>query len=163
MRNDIRLKRAQARAEALSGAYQRELDELWFVNLLFVALPAVGSAAAAIVAALPNSQSVTVLWLPLASALAGGSAVLISIHKALKCDEYQAECLRLSQAYGSLSLRSDFAQDKPEPRREMEHAAITRRLEILSRDAKAKLPKRHRRWAEKRYGEAMAEPSIIAA
>src|SRR5262245_24257047 len=94
---DTGLKRARAWAEALCGAYRRQLDELWWVNLIFVVVPAVGSAAAAIVAALPNSQASTVLSIPVASALAGGAAVLIAVHKALKCEDYQAECLLLSQ------------------------------------------------------------------
>ena len=95
------LEKAKARALALCSAYRRQLDGLWWLNLMFVVTPAVGTAAAAIVAALPSEPRVFLgyFWMPLASVLAGGSAVLMAVHKSLKCDEYQEECLRISQSY----------------------------------------------------------------
>ncbi|WP_174483482.1 hypothetical protein [methanotrophic endosymbiont of Bathymodiolus puteoserpentis (Logatchev)] len=43
------------------------------------------------------------------SILAGSSAVLITTHRVLKCEEYQAECLRLSGAYHSIAIDVESA------------------------------------------------------
>jgi hypothetical protein len=127
---------------------------------MFVVTPAVGTAAAAIVAALPSEPRVFLgyFWMPLASVLAGGSAVLMAVHKSLKCDEYQEECLRISQAYEGLAVRLESARCGREDEREAQRVLLTNRLAILSQKAKAKLPRRHRAWAEKRYGETSAVP-----
>jgi len=81
------LERAESRAILLSEAYKMELRRLWWANLMFVAVPAVLSTAAAIVAAvtLPSGLSIFFVDVPFASVFAGLTAVLISVHKALKC------------------------------------------------------------------------------
>ena len=70
--------------------------------------------AAAIFAAGPEPLSKEVAT-PLAVILAGLAAVLSAIHKALKCDEYQAECARLGPAYKAIAILSDSAQASSDP------------------------------------------------
>ncbi len=154
------LERATARALALCSAYRRQLDGLWWLNLMFVVTPAVGTAAAAVVAALPDAPPVFLgsFSIPLASVLAGGSAVLMAVHKSLGCEEYQEECLRISQAYESLAVRLESARSAPEDVREAQRVLLTNKLAVLSKNVKAKLPRQHRAWAETRYGETSAVP-----
>jgi hypothetical protein len=79
-----------------SEAYRlRLVGLLWWANLLFMVLPAALATAAAVFAATNNKG--------LTAGLAGAAAVLTAVHKTLKCDEYQAECLRLSQRYRGLA------------------------------------------------------------
>ena len=129
------LEGTKLRAIALSEAYQLQLSKLWWANLMFVVLPATFSTAAAIFAALPPEKD----SLPVASILAGGAAVLMAIHKALKCDEYQAECLRLSQAYQSLAITAESALLGPEEERALHQKRLTNELEDLSKNAKAQV------------------------
>jgi hypothetical protein len=95
------LAQIKSQATILSEAYQlRLLGRLWWTNLILVVLPAAVATAAAIVAASLDGNAAGKMPL-VAASLAGAAAVLTAIHRALKCDEYQAECLRLSQAYQS--------------------------------------------------------------
>src|SRR2546423_1688626 len=119
----------QSQASVLSEAYRLRLSALSHVNLFFVALPAVLSTSAAIFGALPLHL---ILWLPVTSVLAGFAAVLIAVHKALKCDEYQAECLRLSQAYQSIAMSANSALLGPEELRDSHQARLTSKLEMLA-------------------------------
>jgi hypothetical protein len=89
-------------------------------------------------AALPNEKSFEVLsLLPITSILAGSSAILIAIHKALKCEEYQAECLRLSQAYQGIAISADSALSGSEEEWGSHQKRLTAELENLSKNAKA--------------------------
>jgi hypothetical protein len=108
------LERTSARASGLSDAYQRKLAKLWWANLMFVVVPAVLTTAAAIFAAIPKEETFSVFGLPAASAFAGIAAVLTAIHKALKCDDHQAECLRLSQAYQGMAIDAESAASAPQ-------------------------------------------------
>src|SRR5260370_12401247 len=98
------LEQTSSRARGVSEAYQSQLNRLWWANLMFVVVPAVLSTAAAIFAALPKEQNFTFYNLPAASAFAGVAVVLMAVHNALKCDEYQAACLPLSQAFQSIAV-----------------------------------------------------------
>ena len=140
------LEQIKPSATILSEAYRLRLKGLWWLNQIFVVLPAVLTTTAAIVAAIPTLPHV--YELPLASIFAGGSAVLMSIHKALKCDEYQAECLRLSQAYQAIALAADIVLLGPEGKRDSHQERLTNKLEVLAESAKAMLPTRHIRRAE---------------
>src|ERR1041384_945007 len=100
------LEETQSRCVRLSEACRLQLGRLWWANLLFVVLPAVFSTAAAILAALHSTNpapSAGIWLLPPVSILAGLAAILVSVHKALKCEEYQAECMRLSQRYQAVA------------------------------------------------------------
>jgi hypothetical protein len=88
------LEQIRLRATALFNSYKLRLRWLWFPNLLFRVLPAVLTTAAAVFGAVP-AATVPRFGLPLPAMLAGVAAVLLAVHKALKCDEYQAECGRL--------------------------------------------------------------------
>jgi hypothetical protein len=112
---------------------------------MLVVIPATFATAAAGFAAKASSSgteatSIAAAW------LAGSAAVLTAIHRALKCDEYQAECLRLSHAYQSIAILADSALSN-----ESEYAvkAITSKLEMLAESAKAALPTAYIRKAEK--------------
>ena len=127
-------------ATVLSEAYRlRLVGKLWWANLAFVVVPAIfGTAAAALAAA--GSTSTTGSRTTLAAAfLAGAAAVLTAVHKALQCDEYQAECLRLSQAFQSVRIRTEakLAESDPDPKAVSKLAAEYARL---TESAKAVLP-----------------------
>jgi len=111
---------------------------------MFVVLPAVFSTAAAIFAAIPESKIQVLLgnWLlPPASILAGLAAVLVSIHKALKCDEYQAECLRLSQHYQGIAEVARSALSRPDDaERASFQATSAKELKELTESVTARLP-----------------------
>jgi len=108
---------------------------------MFVAVPAVLSAAAAVVAALKPKHGLTLfdIEVPYASAFAGTAAVLIAVHKALKCDEYQAECLRLGQAYESVAIAAGYAVSRPMEERGDQQKRISDKMEGLAEGAKAQL------------------------
>jgi hypothetical protein len=150
------LQQTEARAALVSEAYRLELSRLWWANLMFVVVPAVLSTAAAIVAALPESKTkdfaIFSLEIPPAAAFAGIAAILITIHKALKCDEYQAECLRLAQIHQSIAISAGSALSRPEDERASHQERIARRLEELTESAKARLSTAIIRKAEKRSG-----------
>ena len=134
------LEQTSSRARALSEAYQSQLGRLWWVNLMFVVLPAVLSTAAAIFAALPKEQNFSFYNLPAASAFAGVAVVLMAVHKALKCEEYQTECLRLSQAYQSIAIAADSAWSGPDGERDSQQKSLTSELIGLTKNAKAQVP-----------------------
>lgn len=136
------LRETQSRCVRLSEAYRLQLGRLWWVNLILVVVPAVCSTAAAVFAAIPTTNPLSVgAWLlPPASILAGLAAVLVSVHKALKCDEYQAECLRLSQRYQAVAEAALVALSRPGD----EHASLQQRiaeeLKQLTEGVRARLP-----------------------
>jgi hypothetical protein len=127
-------------ATVLSEAYRlRLVGKLWWANVIFVVVPAVfGTAAAALAAASSTSSGGSRLTV-VAAFLAGGAAVLTAVHKALGCDEYQAECLRLSQGFQSIRIRSEarLAESHPDPKAVNKLAAEYARL---TESAKAVLP-----------------------
>jgi hypothetical protein len=87
----------------------------------------------------------------------------LAIHKALKCDEYQAECVRISQAYESLAVRLDSARYGPEEQRDVQRIQLTSKLAALSQKVKAKLPARHRNWVERRQARRVRQRSDMMA
>jgi len=150
------LQQTEVRAALVSEAYRLELSRLWWANLMFVVVPAVLATAAAIVAALPDSKTedfaIFALKIPPAAAFAGVAAILVTIHKALKCDEYQAECLRLAQLHQSIAIAAGAALSRPEGERASRQERIARRFEELTESAKARLSTAIIRKAEKRSG-----------
>jgi hypothetical protein len=145
------------RAELVAEAYRLALSRLWWANLMFVVFPAVLSTAAAIFAALPQdaagSLTLGTLSLPLASVFAGLAAILMAVHKALKCDEYQAECLRLAQVHQSIAISAGSALSRPESERAGHQQRIALKLEEVTEGAKARLATRIMRRAERVIGE----------
>lgn len=150
------LQETKARSGLISEAYRLELSKLWWVNLLFVVIPAVLSTAAAIVAALPPDKAgpleIGTLSLPLASVFAGVAAILMAVHKALKCDEYQAECLRLAQFHQSIVISAGSALSRPEDERTARQERIATELEEATKGTKARLPTSIMRRAERMSG-----------
>jgi hypothetical protein len=134
---------ARQQATVLSEAYRlRLVGKLWWANVIFVVVPAVfGTAAAALAAAASSTSGDSSRVTLIAAFLAGGAAVLTAVHKALNCDAYQAECLRLSQAFQSIRIRTEamLAESKsnPDPRGVNKLAAEYARL---TESAKAVLP-----------------------
>jgi hypothetical protein len=127
-----------SRAKAVSDAYRKRLGMLWWANLMFVVAPAVSATAAAILAALPPQPS-PILGLPLASVLAAAAAILTAVHKALKCDEYQAECHRLGQAYEAIAIDAHSVAAAPDAGADSAQARLTRELVDLTRNAQARV------------------------
>ena len=143
--------RIRAQATVLSEAYRlRLLGRLWWANLSLVVLPAALATAAAIFAARQDGNS-AIMTSYMAAWLAGGAAVLTAIHKALKCEEYQTECLRLSQAYQSIAIEADATlsglDGQPQSLQE-----LGKKFAVLAESAKAPLPDRYIAKAEQRTG-----------
>ena len=136
------LEQTRVRATVLSEAHRLRLTRrLWWANFFLVVVPAVLSTAAAIFAARPHQPGdFTILSLPPASAMAGAAAVLLAIHKALKCEEYQAESLRVSQEYEAIATSADSALYGPAADRESVRKDLTAKLTTLAGNAKAQLP-----------------------
>ena len=126
----------------LSEAYRLSLARLWWANLAFVVIPAVLSTSAAIFAAVPKETLERFIgeWLlPPTSIMAGLAAVLIAVHKALKCDEYQAECLRLTQLFRAIADSAGSALSRPEVERASLQQEIAKELKQLTKSVKARL------------------------
>ena len=81
----------------------------------------------------------------------GGAAVLVSIHRAFRCEEYQAECLRLSQSYQSIAIRAASQLAKGAVT-SVSLDEITQAMANLVEGAKAILPNRFLAMAQRRTG-----------
>jgi hypothetical protein len=110
-----------------SRAFDDRLGFFWGLNLITVLLPAVFASAAALVPLLPEASR-TFLELPLAPALSISAALLVTLHKALKCDDFQAECRRLSQAHLAFAVAADAAVHLPETRIVQEYERLSVQL-----------------------------------
>jgi len=104
------LTKLKERAFILGIAYQCGRDRFALSNMLTLVLPAILSSIVAIFTALADSPN----WfdigsIPGESILAGIAAILITIHKVLNCEEYQAECLRLSNIFKSIAQEAEIA------------------------------------------------------
>ena len=129
-----------AHASELGKAYKLQREGLWWPNLVTLVLPAILSTVAAIVVALPNQY--LIYSVPLGSILAGSSAVLITIHKVLKCEEYQAECLRLSGAYNSITIDVESAINSSRNHSE-ELSRLSGKMTRLLENATATVSEKH--------------------
>ena len=97
---------------------------------MLVVSPAAFATAAAIFAGKPEFMNPEVAS-PLAASLAGAAAVLSAIHKALRCEEYQAECVRLGTAYQRIAiLASDPDQSLKDITEEFAKVAETAKRKI---------------------------------
>src|SRR4051812_14692267 len=95
-------------ATVQSEAYRlRLVGRLWWANVVLVVLPAVFGTAAAALAAASSGNPARGGMAFAAAALAGAAAVLTAIHKSLKCEDYQTECLRLSQEFQGIRVRAE--------------------------------------------------------
>ena len=166
--SDVRkqqLKKIEQQARVLSDAYRlRLLGRLWWANLAFVVTPAVFATAAAIFAAGGAGIRAEVSN-ALAAALAGLAAVLVAVHKSLKCEEYQAECLRLGPAYDAIAARAESAQAVPEednPTHD-ELKDLTEKFATLKESAKAPLPNKYISEAETFTGYNLYRPPTTNA
>jgi len=146
-------------ATLLAEAYRlRLVGRLWWANLAFVVLPSVCAAAAAIFAAGGARMTTEATATALAAGLAGLAAVLSAVHKSLKCEEYQNECLRLGAAYDAIATRAGSAELSPTPddSKSDELKDLTEKVATLKENAKAPLPdkyitKARRSIAEKKH------------
>ena len=142
----LRVEEIKSQATVLSEAYRLRLTGLlWWANLAFVVLPAILAAAAAILAAHNEAPRL------LAAGCAGAAAVLSAVHKSLKCDEYQAECLRLAPAFKSIAIKAASVVSSNADT----HSALstlTKDYAELAGSAKALLPDRYVLKAEQLTG-----------
>jgi hypothetical protein len=130
--------------------------------MALVVLPAAGATAAAVFAAsagtaassgnVASSTKFALLTPFFAAGLAGTAAVLTAIHKALRCEEYQHECLRLSQGYRAIGVLAQSALSTPRPN-DLEN--ITNRLTALTESGGAPLPSKYIDAAELRVGHKL--------
>jgi hypothetical protein len=148
-----RFEEIEREARVLAEAYRlRLVGRLWWANLSFVVSPAVCATAAAIFAAGGADLIDPEVSKALAAGLAGLAAVLSAIHKSLKCEEYQTECLRLGPSYEAIAVRADSAQVSPE-QSDPQHDALkdlTETFATLKQSAKAPLPDKYITDAETR-------------
>jgi hypothetical protein len=145
-----RFKEIEQQARVLAEAYRlRLVGRLWWANLVFVVTPAVSATAAAIFAA-GGAGIRPEVSKALAAGLAGLAAVLSAVHKSLKCEEYQVECLRLGPAYDAIAARADSAQAAPEGDNPIhdELKDLTEKFATLKESAKAPLPDKYISQAE---------------
>ena len=143
-------KEIEQEARVLAEAYRlRVVGRLWWANLVFVVTPAVSATAAAIFAAGGAGIRADVSK-GLAAGLAGLAAVLSAVHKSLKCEEYQAECLRLGPAYDGIAVRAEAAQaiSKGNDPTDDELKHLTEKFAELKESARAPLPKKYISAAE---------------
>ena len=104
------LNKLKERAFILGTAYQSGRDRFDLSNMFTLVLPAVLASIVAVFSAIIDPPSwFEVCSIPLVSILAGLAAVLITIHKVLGCEEYQAECLRLSNVFRSIAQEAEIA------------------------------------------------------
>ena len=145
-----RFKEIEQQARVLAEAYRlRLVGRLWWANLMFVVTPTVCATAAAIFAAGGAGIGAEVSKV-FAATLAGLAAILSAVHKSLKCEEYQTECLRLGPAYDAIAARADSAQAVPEednPTHD-ELKDLTEKFATLKESAKAPLPNKYISKAE---------------
>jgi hypothetical protein len=145
-RPKLRVEEIESQATVLSEAYRlRLIGRLWWANLAFVVLPAVLAAAAAVLAA--HSEATRLI----AAGCAGSAAVLSAIHKSLKCEEYQAECLRLSPAFKGIAIRAGSAVFS-DVDGESTLSNLTKEYAELAGSAKAMLPDSYVLRAERLTG-----------
>jgi len=148
-RPKLRLEQIQSQAVVLSEAYRLRLTGLlWWANLAFVVLPAVLAATAAVLAAHSDATRL------MAAGFAGGAVVLSAVHKSLKCDEYQAECLRLSPAFKSIAIKAGSAVSN-DVDTESALSTLTKEYAELAGSAKALLPDRYVLKAERLTGSTL--------
>ena len=115
----------------LGEAYRlRLVGKLWWANLFFVVFPAMSGTAAAALAAASTGDGGNKALTVIAAWLAGGAAVLSAVHRSLKCEDYQTECLRLSQGFQSIRVQTEarLAEPNPDPKAISELAAEYARL-----------------------------------
>jgi hypothetical protein len=144
------LQRTILEAKVLAEAYRlRLVGILWWANLGLIGVPAAFGTAAAAFAVAANGAADGKGWAALVAAcLAGIAAFLTAFHKAFKCDEYQAECLRLSQAYRSIAIQADSILSNGSS--DLEDFAS--KLTALTESGKAPLPSSYIRKAEELTG-----------
>jgi hypothetical protein len=135
---DNTLQEIESRAGLLSEAYRDRLSSLWWANLVFVVLPATLTAVTAVLAAANPPQRA--FGMPIASVFALVAGVLIAFHKGLRCDEHQAECLRLCQAYASIAIAAGSALSASVEKRAAEQDRLSVKMALVIESAKARLP-----------------------
>ncbi len=146
-----RLEQIEQEAKVFAEAYRlRLVGRLWWANIMFVVLPAVFATAAAIFAAGPDFI-IPKLAKILAVSLAGVAAVLSAVHKALKCEEYQNECLRLGPAYEGIAIKARTEQISPDLKKLTE---LTENFANLAEGAKAPIPNKYIENAKERIETA---------
>jgi hypothetical protein len=132
-------------AAILAEAYRlRLIGRIWWANLFFVVLPATFAAAAAIFAAGGAGMN-EYLSRGLSAFLAGTAAILSAIHKSLKCEEYQTECLRLGAAYDAIATQArscELSLTVPDPKLD-ELKELAEKMAGIKANAKAPLPDKY--------------------
>ena len=134
------LTKLKERAFILGAAYQYGRDRFAYSNIFTLVLPAILSAIVAVITALsapPNWFDIGTV--PGASVLAGLAAILVTLHKVLNCEEYQAECLRLSNVFKSIAQDAEIAFSSS---RDLNHelSRLSEKLTLEIKNAKATVP-----------------------
>jgi hypothetical protein len=82
------------------------------------------------------------------SVLAGIAAILVAVHTALKCEDYQAECLRLVGVYRSIAVDAEIALRSSRDHKE-ELARLSEKLTSVIETASATVPEKYTIRAKK--------------
>jgi hypothetical protein len=156
----VGLSELSLQAYELGKAWQLRRESFWWTNLATLVLPALLTTLVAIMSALPAFSEKRIAGLPLTSVLAGTAAILVSVHMALKCEEYQAECLRLTGAYRGIAIDAEFALRSSRDHKE-ELTRLSEKLASVTETASATIPDRYKKQAkrdakEEGYAKALA-------
>ena len=134
------LTKLKERAFILGAAYQYGRDRFAYSNLFTLVLPALLSSIVAVITALSNPPNwFDIGTIPGASVLAGFAAILVTIHKVLNCEEYQAECLRLSNVFKSIAQDAEIALYSSQDTND-ELSRLSEKFALQIENAKATVP-----------------------
>ena len=134
------LTKLKERSFILGAAYQYGRDRFAYSNLFTLVLPALLSTIVAVITALnPSPNWFDIGTIPGASVLAGSAAILVTIHKVLNCEEYQAECLRLSNVFKSIAQDAEIALYSSRDAND-ELSRLSEKLALEIENAKATIP-----------------------
>ncbi len=134
------LTKLKERAFILGAGYQYGRDRFAYSNIFTLVLPAILSAIVAVITALSDPPNwFDIGTVPGASVLAGLAAILVTLHKVLNCEEYQAECLRLSNVFKSIAQDAEIAFSSS---RDLNHelSRLSEKLTLEIKNAKATVP-----------------------
>lgn len=137
------LEKLKERAFVLGVAHQCARERFTYSNVFTLVLPAVLSTAVAVMAAIPKASEEWILFesIPVTSVFAGLAAILVTIHKVLNCEEYQAECLRLSNIFKSIAQEAEISAYRSNDH-DIELTRLSEKLSLAIENAKATVPKK---------------------
>ena len=143
------LTKLKERAFILGVVYQFGRDRFAYSNIFTLVLPAILSTIVAVFTALTNPPTFfDICSIPGESILAGLAAILVTIHKVLNCEEYQAECLRLSNVFKSIAQDAEISLYSSRDLN-CELSRLSDEFSLQIKNAKATVPEKYMTKARK--------------